>query len=1003
MLGLLWRSLKIICKAKVEDLLKTEEERLKKNGIECGEKLLKKHTVHSLRLKQQNADKALICMIKYLQNNLKDGFMWTSLGTAFDKAGKKFSNQANICFKQAAIISGKFPTFIKEWSFIGPFVIGKTEFDGDPVEAFGGIGNMSQYRYDDAMTYPTELVPNGKVKGRKVIQQKNQAVKIAPDVDWNDLVRSLGSLGITEWQGWAVGEVAINHDELTVLAQCLGVATVFIDGIPVTGDLYHRDHFYFSVRLTRGLHLVAVKLRAKVQAGFQCSFKTPPKDGFEVLEPTFQPDLWDGFLFSQYLSIPVANHRSDKWLKIIKVSIADQRSGESLRAEVINNQFPIAPGQTRPIIVKLSSENPRITKTCENVLFTVVIKTSEGTETLVLTLRCRKKMESFLFTFLDHDRSVQHAAAIAPIGGCGDDECPTLLSLHGTTVPPQNQADSYKRMVDGEYQFGVRGMWLLAPTRHGAHNWEGPGALTAMTALERLASLTLGHAWIDHAADSQHVLFEGHSMGGHGAWHLATHFPDRAIGLAALAGWIKKEEYGDSNLFFKHDIATSHTDASVKAIMEACIGENDADRHISNLWKLPVLFRIGANDRTVHPFFTRRMYRLLREEGSQVTLTELEGLEHWWWDTWETNDGGVVNDKQMRTFAADCLSSAHASQTKSTPGGEEGACTKDSTSCGQEEKGVWGRRSETGGAELVTHNPALGEGLRGVRVLQQTVPFRASKIKINITDNNAYLTTTNVRRFSLTEPPNRPVHWQQKRISIDGQAELSGEVLKSRTVKFCKTSGRWSVCTDDVHSEQQRGHLTQGPARRIAEQQFVIVVGTQGKQAATERLQAYAVYVANLFYLTSDTTAPVVKDTDITEQHLENTNVILIGGPAQNLFAARFLHKIPVKVNDQAIQLGDCSFSEGRMGILTLAPNGATYLAMVLMGTTLDGLADVISLATPTIPPMARSPFSNLLPDFVVTGKGYGRRGPGGFLCAGFWGNQWELRQDLISCACAAS
>lgn len=23
------------------------------------------------------------------------------------------------------------------------------------------------------------------------------------------------------------------------------------------------------------------------------------------------------------------------------------------------------------------------------------------------------------------------------------------------------------------YRFGVRGAWLLAPTRHGAHNWEG--------------------------------------------------------------------------------------------------------------------------------------------------------------------------------------------------------------------------------------------------------------------------------------------------------------------------------------------------------------------------------------------------------------------------------------------------------------------------------------------------------------------------------------------------
>jgi len=45
------------------------------------------------------------------------------------------------------------------------------------------------------------------------------------------------------------------------------------------------------------------------------------------------------------------------------------------------------------------------------------------------------------------------------------------------------------------------------------------------------------------------------------------------------------------------------------------------------------MIRIGANDRTVHPFFTRRMYRLLAEEGINVTYSELAGKEHWWWDT----------------------------------------------------------------------------------------------------------------------------------------------------------------------------------------------------------------------------------------------------------------------------------------------------------------------------------------------------------------------------------
>jgi len=45
------------------------------------------------------------------------------------------------------------------------------------------------------------------------------------------------------------------------------------------------------------------------------------------------------------------------------------------------------------------------------------------------------------------------------------------------------------------------------------------------------------------------------------------------------------------------------------------------------------MIRIGANDRTVHPFFTRRMYRLLTEERINVTYSELAEKEHWWWDT----------------------------------------------------------------------------------------------------------------------------------------------------------------------------------------------------------------------------------------------------------------------------------------------------------------------------------------------------------------------------------
>ena len=36
-------------------------------------------------------------------------------------------------------------------------------------------------------------------------------------------------------------------------------------------------------------------------------------------------------------------------------------------------------------------------------------------------------------------------------------------------------------------------------------------------------------------------------------------------------------------MYFRHDVATSYVDPAIKAVLEACITENDADRLVSNL------------------------------------------------------------------------------------------------------------------------------------------------------------------------------------------------------------------------------------------------------------------------------------------------------------------------------------------------------------------------------------------------------------------------------------
>ena len=139
--------------------------------------------------------------------------------------------------------------------------------------------------------------------------------------------------------------------------------------------------------------------------------------------------------------------------------------------------------------------------------------------------RCRSRGSSFQFTLIDVDGSVQHAAAIHPIMSDSKPseniKVPVVIALHGTGVSALSSADSYKykkKKTSKDYTFGIEGFWVLAPTRHGAHNWEGIGKNTAMAALRTLSMITKE---IDPQADAENVIFAGHSMGGHGAWVLA--------------------------------------------------------------------------------------------------------------------------------------------------------------------------------------------------------------------------------------------------------------------------------------------------------------------------------------------------------------------------------------------------------------------------------------------------------------------------------------------------
>ena len=105
------------------------------------------------------------------------------------------------------------------------------------------------------------------------------------------------------------------------------------------------------------------------------------------------------------------------------------------------------------------------------------------------------------------------------------------------------------------------------------------------------------------------------------------------------------------------------------ALVEIMLYENEGNTNgstvvcqCSTVQDIPVSARVGLRDRTVHPMFHRRMRRVLLAHRIGIQLHEFEDKEHWWWDSRDTNDGGVMFDAQVRH-----LFSTHGGKNRELP------------------------------------------------------------------------------------------------------------------------------------------------------------------------------------------------------------------------------------------------------------------------------------------------------------------------------------------------
>ena len=313
---------------------------------------------------------------------------------------------------------------------------------------------------------------------------------------------------------------------------------------------------------------------------------------------------------------------------------------------------------------------------------------------------------------------------------------------------------------------------------------------------------------------------------------------------------------------------------------------------------------------------------------------------------------------------------------------------------------------------LIIYNPASVSSKDGIRILQQITSLQKSTIKTkcfflsDISSNRSCycsLESTNVRRIQIAL--NRLYTFvndfdkTSTTIQVD-HSKFETVSVADTILELClvsEISYSWQRCSDSgTYDLYQRSPLTYGPIRQAFEQPFRIVYGTTGTEEMKNQYMDWALYLANTWYMTGDVTAEILSDQDVI---IYDQNILLLGDERSNRWTNHFMQsnkdRIDFKLSSGYVQLGPCVFS-GQVGFMSLFPiihETRTTLGVLVGGTTLRSMFDVIMLSKPTIPPMTRQPFSNTFPDFIVTGKETHSKGVGGYLAAGFWGYDWKYDQ----------
>ena len=730
--------------------------------------------------------------------------------------------------------------------------------------------------------------------------------------------------------GYAYTVVSSDREKV-VLLEAQGHVSVFVNGEPRVGDVYQHGYVRIPVLLKRGAN--ELLFRCSRAGRLSARLTNPPPDGvlLDVRDATL-PDLVVGEDTDVWLGIVVINATT---ATLQGLSIAASHEG----GRTVESSVPALPPLTvYKVPVRVRGVAPRAAgvRQVELRLLRHEGKRKFSLDTAQVTLRIREPHESQKRTFISSlDGSVQYYAVLPAQRWGKDSPAPALvLTFHGAGVEAIGQVDSYSPKT-----------WatIVAPTnrRPFGFNWEEWGRLDALEVLE----LAQKH-W---RTDPYRVYLTGHSMGGHGTWHVGLTHPDRFAAIAPSAGWVSIWTYGTGARLGQRE-GDAHEADPMDHFLLRCASPSDTLSLVRNSLLQAVYVLHGDADEVVPVTEARLMRDRLSPIHRDFEYYEQPGAGHWW-DV--SDEAGVDCVDWMPIFD---FFARHRLPTSDSV-----------------------RR-----VEFTTMSPGVSARCHWVTIEMQEQQMKPSSVNLRYDPGKRRFvgTTSNVARLSIAlehVKPGGPMS-----VEIDGQG--IGNISypsRERKLWLVKDGGQWqlSAAPSSVVKSPQR----YGGFKSVFTNRPVLVYGTKGTPEENAWALAKARYDSESFWYRGNATFEVIPDTEFQPERYRDRNVVLYGNVQTNAAWQLLLGDSPVQVHRGAVHIGERTLSGEALACLLVRPRPGSTTALVgaVAGTGLAGMR-----LTDRLPYFTAGAG---VPDWLVLSPDMLTKGVDGVLAAGFFGWDWSI------------